>query len=98
MLIKNWIFFAFLGASSAFIIPDGTEDGVYEHHVDANGLDVHIKIADATDYSDSHLSAKTEVPDSVRSLHRRSEGVKCGASANMNRGVSPRDPANKAPH
>ncbi|KAF3040369.1 hypothetical protein E8E11_000187 [Didymella keratinophila] len=44
-----------VGLGGAFTIPEGTEDGVYEHYIESNGNDVHIKLANATHYDSNEL-------------------------------------------
>ncbi|EUC29465.1 hypothetical protein COCVIDRAFT_41222 [Bipolaris victoriae FI3] len=90
MHFKNVLLLAFLSASSAFIIPEGTGDGVYEHHVDANGVDVHVKIGNATDFSATELSAYTKRVNSIRASRLQArEGAFCNQGpdkANMHHG------------
>ncbi|EMD84632.1 hypothetical protein COCC4DRAFT_125994 [Bipolaris maydis ATCC 48331] len=89
MQLRNVLLLAFLSASSAFIIPEGTGDGDYEHHVDANGVDVHVKIGNATDFSATELTAYTKRVDSIRSPRLQARGAFCNQGpdkANMHHG------------
>lgn len=92
MQFKSTLLLAFLSASSAFIIPEGTGDGVYEHHVNANGVDVHVKIGNATDFSATELSVYTKRVNSIRASRLQArDGAFCNQGpdkANMHHGVS----------
>ncbi|EUC41282.1 hypothetical protein COCMIDRAFT_40537 [Bipolaris oryzae ATCC 44560] len=90
-LIKT-LLLAFPSASSAFIIPEGTGDGVYKQHVDANGVDIHVKIGNTTDFSATELSAYTKIVNSIRSPSLQAcDGTFCNQGAdkaNMHPGCS----------
>ncbi|EMD65314.1 hypothetical protein COCSADRAFT_354468 [Bipolaris sorokiniana ND90Pr] len=90
MQFKSTLLLAFLSASSAFIIPEGTGDGVYEHHVNANGVDVHVKIGNATDFSATELSVYTKRVNSIRASRLQArDGAFCNQGpdkANMHHG------------
>jgi hypothetical protein len=93
MHIRNLVLFAFLSISGAFIVPDGTEDGVYEHHIDANGVGVHVKIANATDYSSTSVAPyiDADVEQAKPSRIKRVFDVQCGdghSKHNLHQGVS----------
>lgn len=91
MHVKNLILLAFISISGAFIIPEGTKDGVYEHHVDGNGLDVHVKLANGTDYSAADLAAYSEARTASRVMRANDPDVKCGSGVDkhdLHHGVS----------
>lgn len=74
-----------VAVTNAYIVPDWIENGVYEHHVDERGNEVHVKIANNTDYFDSTIQP---------ALARRSLGMRqlprpsCGAQKDLNHAVS----------
>jgi hypothetical protein len=87
MRLQNIVLASLLGVASAFTIPEGTEDGVYQHHIDADGNDVHVKLANATNYDSVELSAYTQGPRPGR--FKRAEDVPhCGAGNELNHAVS----------
>lgn len=66
-----------VGLSGAFNIPEGTGDGVYEHYIDSDGNDVHIKLANATNYDNVDPDAYTRSP--LPGRFKRAEDVPyCG--------------------
>jgi hypothetical protein len=71
LFIKLAAFFTLAASAQAWVIPEGTANGVYAVTRDEHGNDVHTKIADA----DTSL----EVRDADRELERRVDGqIWCG--------------------
>lgn len=71
MLFSKILLASLVGAASAVSIPEGTEEGIYDDHVDANGNDVFVKLANATDYSGKELSPYSPRPSSAASSARK---------------------------
>jgi hypothetical protein len=87
MLFFRILFASLLGAASAVLIPEGTEEGVYDHHIDANGKDVFVKLANATDYSAKKLGPYA--PETFAGRFKRQEDIAhCGAGGELNHAVS----------
>jgi hypothetical protein len=75
-----------VGLGGAFTIPEGTEDGVYEHYIDSDGNDVHVKLANATNYDDVSLNAYANTP--LPGRFKRAEDIPhCGAGNELPHGV-----------
>ncbi|KAL1650472.1 hypothetical protein SLS61_005936 [Didymella pomorum] len=74
-----------VGLGGAFTIPEGTEDGVYEHYIDSDGNDVHVKLANATNYDDVSLNAYANTP--LPGRFKRAEDIPhCGAGNELPHG------------
>lgn len=87
MLFSKILLASLVGAASAFSIPKGTEEGVYDHHVDANGNDVFVKLANATNYSGKKLSPYSPQPFTGR--FKREETAHCSPGPELDHRVSP---------
>lgn len=87
MRFQDILLASLLGVASAFTIPEGTEDGVYEHYLDSSGNDVHIKVANATNYDDGSLNAYARSPLPTR-VKRAEDIPHCGAGNELNHAVS----------
>lgn len=93
MLLKKLVLFGFLSAAaSAFAIPEDAEDGVYAHHVDVKGRDVHVKVAEPADYSGLRPRDDAQQAANTRPVANETcplpFGVTCGPNKNMTREVS----------
>jgi hypothetical protein len=87
MRFQNILLTSLVAVASAFTILEGTEDGVYEHHVDTDGNDVHVKLENAINYDKVDLSVYGRVPRPGR--FKRVEDVPhCGAGNELQHGVS----------
>ncbi|KAF2018642.1 hypothetical protein BU24DRAFT_418162 [Aaosphaeria arxii CBS 175.79] len=76
------VFLAIVGAlsASAFVIPEGQEDGVYESYLE-NGKSVHVKLANST-----HDIANNKKRDAIpASILPRDVSISCGGARNLNR-------------
>lgn len=62
MLFKNILLPTYAAVAGAFNIPDGTQDGIYEHYIDEKGVDVHVKGANATKSTRMTNCSKTRRP------------------------------------
>ncbi|KAF2138621.1 uncharacterized protein K452DRAFT_290767 [Aplosporella prunicola CBS 121167] len=71
---------ALAAAVNAFTIPEGTEDGVYAVKTDANGIDQHTKLADATPIEELEVTK----PNRFNGLVRRDRKITCGGTKNLN--------------
>lgn len=87
MRFQNILLASLLGLSSAYTIPEGTEDGVYEHYLDSTGNEVHVKIANATNYDDATLSAYARTPLPGR-FKRDADVPSCSGGPEMDHAVS----------
>lgn len=88
MRFQNILLASLIGAASAYLIPEGTEDGVYEHYLDSAGSEVHVKIANATSFDDADLGAYTGAPASARLKRQNYDVASCAAGPEMDHGVS----------
>jgi hypothetical protein len=91
MLFSKIFLASLLGAASAVVIPEGTEEGVWEHYVDANGNDIFNKLANATDYSAKKLGPYTPETFAGR-FKRQADVAHCGAGNELNHAVSASNP------
>lgn len=87
MLFKNLLLLTYIAVTGAFVVPEGTEDGVYEHYIDDQGADVHLKIANATAYSDAELQQDTTAMTSSSSRIMKRD-INCGGNRGLNTAVS----------
>ena len=69
------------------MIPEVTEEGIYDHHVDANGNDVFAKLANVTDYSGKELSPHS--PKTFVGRFKREEIAHCSPGSELDHRVSP---------
>ena len=95
MLFSKILIASLLGAASAVVIPEGTEEGVWEHYVDANGNDIFNKLANATDYSAKKLGPYA--PETFAGRFKRQQDIAhCGVGNELNHAVSA--PQSHLPH
>ena len=87
MLFSKILLASLVGAASAVSIPEGTEEGIYDDHVDANGNDVFVKLANATDYSGKELSPHS--PKTFVGRFKREEIAHCSPGSELDHRVSP---------
>ena len=87
MLFSKFLLTSLVGAASAVSIPKGTEEGVYDHHVDANGNDVFVNLANATNYSGKEPSPYSPKPFAGR--FKREETAHCSPGPELDHRVSP---------
>lgn len=91
MLFEKLLALTFLtSAVSAYMVPEGADDGVYEHYIDDNGQEVHSMIANITDFPNSDIPPYAPAPIARNSARGGlvKRAYSCGGAKDLNHGVS----------
>ncbi|KAK4498563.1 hypothetical protein PRZ48_011221 [Zasmidium cellare] len=77
-------------ATTGFIIPEGTPDGLYSASIDVDGTEIHTPVANTSNFNEHHIDSRhphATIDDfASRILPRDSFDVYCGGTRNMNPG------------